>query len=288
MPPRRRKGAPQEPEADAGDDSKTTSCGPCVLLSLFVGALLCTTCGYALTQMHTEWSPHHEASSATAAVEEAQRCPPANDRYHAHCIEGRKHVILSIDWSCLGVRRGESARLAFMSFTPIAGGSSGEEAPLRGISEVPTWLSDVNADALHGEACVSAIRHDRKCDECRPTRPSGNEGDAEFRRARERILVARLSGAAGPQAQQPDHSEINSHTLTQMRSAAKLWKENHINDVYAKLKEKKNATGAAAAEDHVAHTFDVGAENVVHEVLPVPRKAVEEQSEGYQPPTAED
>ena len=29
-----------------------------------------------------------------------QRCPPEDDRFHDHCMEGRKHYLLSLDWSC--------------------------------------------------------------------------------------------------------------------------------------------------------------------------------------------
>ena len=29
-----------------------------------------------------------------------QRCPPEDDRFHDHCMEGRKHYLLNLDWDC--------------------------------------------------------------------------------------------------------------------------------------------------------------------------------------------
>lgn len=114
-----------------------------------------------------------------------QRCPPEKDRFHEHCKEGRKvpsapafflpqilamltrccvppqHYVLSLDWSCLGVRRAEVMRAALS--LPDDG------KPMTGIGLVPSWLTEENAAALRSSPCMKDVELDLACWHCKPT-----------------------------------------------------------------------------------------------------------------------
>jgi hypothetical protein len=87
-----------------------------------------------------------------------QRCPPEGDRFHDHCVEGRKHYVLKLDWTCLGERRAEVMRMA------LSLPSDGK--PLVGVGEVPSWLTDENADVLRHSPCINGVRSDMVRDPC--------------------------------------------------------------------------------------------------------------------------
>ena len=98
-----------------------------------------------------------------------QRCPPETDRFYDHCMEGRKHYLLSLDWSCLGARRTEAMRMALSM--------PNDGKPLKGIGEVPSWLTDENAEALRGAPCMRNVLEDKACRYCKPT-PKPQKADA--------------------------------------------------------------------------------------------------------------
>ena len=99
-----------------------------------------------------------------------QRCPPEGDRFHDHCVEGRTHYVLKLDWDCLGPRRAEVMRMALSLETG--------NKPLTGVGDVPSWLTDDNAAALRGAPCVQGIEADKACWYCKPTpKPSSETND---------------------------------------------------------------------------------------------------------------
>jgi hypothetical protein len=100
-----------------------------------------------------------------------QRCPPEDDRFHDHCKEGRKHYVLSLDWTCLGSRRAEAMRMA------LSLPSDGK--PLKGVGEIPSWLTDENAEALRNAPCMKAMALDMACRYCTPSkRPTRDSNEA--------------------------------------------------------------------------------------------------------------
>ena len=113
-------------------------------------------------------------SAATAAVmlrwfPREQRCPPAEDRFHDHCKEGRKHFMISIDWACLGPERSNVMRQALGLEDQAQDG------------RVPSWLTPVHADVVRGSPCVQDVRADLGCWHCKPTSktPLQQAADAE-------------------------------------------------------------------------------------------------------------
>lgn len=96
-----------------------------------------------------------------------QRCPPEGDRFFDHCKEGRKHHVLSLDWSCLGPRRAEAMRMAL--------GLPNDGQPLTGVGTVPSWLTDDNAAVLAKAPCIQGIYPDLACRHCKPTKKMSDE-----------------------------------------------------------------------------------------------------------------
>lgn len=148
--------------------------------------------------MHVRAAALHEARLALRLTR-LQRCPPATDRFHDHCVEGRTHQVLTVDWDCLGPRNAEAMRLALDIET--ADGSRF----LRGMGEVPSWLTAANVAALATLPCIKAMRPDLACWHCKP-RPKGARISAELRaeaelaeKARTALAekAARAAGAAG-------------------------------------------------------------------------------------------
>lgn len=100
-----------------------------------------------------------------------QRCPPEDDRFHDHCKEGRKHYVLSLDWTCLGARRAEAMRMA------LSLPSDGK--PLKGVGEIPSWLTEENAEALRNAPCMKGMALDMACRYCKPSkRPTRESNEA--------------------------------------------------------------------------------------------------------------
>ena len=85
-----------------------------------------------------------------------QVCPPADDYFHQHCIEGREHYRLEIDWECLGPANAKHLRGAL--------GVDGDGAP----PYVTRWLPQKDARFLDQFRCTST-RLDRACYYCVPT-----------------------------------------------------------------------------------------------------------------------
>jgi len=129
-----------------------------------------------------------------------QRCPPEGDRFYDHCMEGRTHYLLKLDWDCkrlnacllhvpqshslsvcvdgqpfagLGPRRAEAMRMALSLDT-------GEKAMI-GVGEIPSWLTDANAQALRGAPCMVDIVEDKGCWFCKPTAKPSDESNAGLR-----------------------------------------------------------------------------------------------------------
>ena len=120
-----------------------------------------------------------------------QRCPPESDRFHDHCKEGRKHYVLKLDWDCLGSRRAEAMRMA------LALPNDGK--PLRGVGEVPSWLTDANAKILADPKapCMKGVVVDKACRYCKPTpKPKQPSSDATTAAA----AGAEAAGSAGEPA----------------------------------------------------------------------------------------
>ena len=87
-----------------------------------------------------------------------QRCPPAGDRFHEHCKEGRQHYLISIDWACLGQERSAVMRQAL-----------GLEGDAANQGRVPSWLSAAHAEVVRKSPCVQDVRVDLGCWHCAPT-----------------------------------------------------------------------------------------------------------------------
>ena len=122
-------------------------CSPCLLIAVGISVLL--ICTSVAVIIYRERFPTE------------QRCPPETDRFYDHCKEGRKHYLLSLDWTCLGSRRAEAMRMA------LSLPSDGKA--LKGVGEVPSWLTDDNAEALRGAPCVRDVTMDKACRYCKPT-----------------------------------------------------------------------------------------------------------------------
>jgi hypothetical protein len=76
-------------------------------------------------------------------------------------MEGRKHYQLSLDWDCLGERRAEAMRMALS--LPKDG------KPLKGVGQVPSWLTNENAETLRKAPCMRGVVTDLRCRHCKPT-----------------------------------------------------------------------------------------------------------------------
>lgn len=101
-----------------------------------------------------------------------QRCPPPDDRFHEHCVEGRKHYQIEIDWSCLGEKRTKVMRMAL--------GMADEDSE-RGVGMVPTWLTEENAEIVRVSPCIRRLRLDTACRYCVPTPRPANVTNADAR-----------------------------------------------------------------------------------------------------------
>ena len=124
--------------------------------SIFISVVLLALSGVAGVLIYRERYPAK------------QRCPPEDDRFHDHCKEGRTHYVLSLDWDCLGARRAEAMRMALSI--------ENDGKPLKGVGEVPSWLTDENAVALKSAPCMRGIATDKACRYCKPTpRPKKDE-----------------------------------------------------------------------------------------------------------------
>eukprot|EP00967_Tisochrysis_lutea_P111685 scaffold175855_cov44-Tisochrysis_lutea.AAC.1 len=98
-----------------------------------------------------------------------QRCPPQEDRFYDHCMEGRKHYQIEIDWTCLGRKRTQIMRMA-LGLTEEADASSG-------LGKVPAWLTEENAQTVSTSPCINRLRLDTACRYCVPTpRPTNSTG----------------------------------------------------------------------------------------------------------------
>jgi hypothetical protein len=111
-----------------------------------------------------------------------QRCPPEGDRFFDHCQEGRTHYRLKLDWDCLGPRKSEIMRAALSLDT--------EGKPLIGVGDLPSWLTDKNAEALRGAPCIRAVEEDKACWYCKPTPKASGESNAALKAAAEKVLKA--------------------------------------------------------------------------------------------------
>ena len=129
-----------------------------------------------------------------------QRCPPEDDRFHDHCQEGRKHYVLSLDWTCLGTRRAEAMRAALS--LPHDG------KPLLGVGDVPSWLTDANAEALATAPCIQAVEPDLRCSHCKPTPKMSDEE------------MARSFAQTAPSRRQRSGSEPVAEQQQQQQAAA--------------------------------------------------------------------
>ena len=109
-----------------------------------------------------------------------QRCPPEGDRFFDHCQEGRTHYRLKLDWDCLGPRKSEIMRAALSLDT--------EGKPLIGVGDLPSWLTDKNAEALRGAPCIRAVEEDKACWYCKPTPRASSESNAALKAVAEKVL----------------------------------------------------------------------------------------------------
>lgn len=121
-----------------------------------------------------------------------QRCPAKDDRFYDHCMEGRKHYMIRIDWSCLGPRRSVAMRQAFD--LPSDGGTA------KGIGEVPSWLTASNAEAVRNAPCINALVEDTGCWYCKPT-PKKSDVDEQIAQAK--AAQARAARADEEAREQP-------------------------------------------------------------------------------------
>jgi hypothetical protein len=99
-----------------------------------------------------------------------QRCPPPEDRFHDHCMEGRKHYMISIDWDCIGKQNARYMKL--MLGLP-------EDTRTRGVGTVPSWLTEENADAIRKLECARGLVVDLACNHCKNTPRLGKKQDGE-------------------------------------------------------------------------------------------------------------
>lgn len=106
-----------------------------------------------------------------------QRCPPEGDRFYEHCKEGRTHYQLEMDWDCLGPRRAEALREALSQGKQL----EDEGKPLVGIGYIPSWLTDEDAAALRGAACMNNVKADKACWYCKPSPKPTEASNAELR-----------------------------------------------------------------------------------------------------------
>jgi hypothetical protein len=84
-------------------------------------------------------------------------------------MEGRKHYLIEIDWTCLGEKRTKVMRMAL-------GMAAGGDAA-RGVGRVPTWLTEENAEIVRAWPCIRRLRLDTTCRYCVPTpRPANAMG----------------------------------------------------------------------------------------------------------------
>jgi hypothetical protein len=116
----------------------------------------------------------------------AQRCPAEGDRFRDHCVEGRNHYQLTMDWECFGPRRADAMRIALDIELPLG------QKFLHGKGEVSTWLTAENAVTVKSSPCISGAELDLSCQHCKPT-PKRRDADklrAEAAAAEEAAGVA--------------------------------------------------------------------------------------------------
>lgn len=71
--------------------------------------------------------------------------------------------------------------------------------PLKGVGEVPSWLTDENAKALESAPCMKGMLLDKACRFCKPApKPTRETNDALAAKAAE--MEAKTEGAAKTQA----------------------------------------------------------------------------------------
>ena len=94
-----------------------------------------------------------------------QRCPPPTDRFNDHCMEGRKHFVIEIDWDCIGPQNAAHMRQAL---------SLPEKTRMRGVGRVPSWLTDESAAGVRALTktkvgpCIRDFVLDLACNYCVP------------------------------------------------------------------------------------------------------------------------
>ncbi len=121
-----------------------------------------------------------------------QRCPPEDDRFFDHCQEGRTHYLLKLDWDCLGPRKAEVMRVALSLET--------EGKPLIGVGELPSWLTDENANALRGAPCIRGVDEDKACWYCKPTKKPTGESNAALKAAADKLKAAAAADVSAEEA----------------------------------------------------------------------------------------
>jgi hypothetical protein len=69
-----------------------------------------------------------------------------------------------------------------------------EGKPLIGVGDLPSWLTDKNAEALRGAPCIRAVEEDKACWYCKPTPKASGESNAALKAAAEKVHQGRLEG----------------------------------------------------------------------------------------------
>jgi hypothetical protein len=63
-----------------------------------------------------------------------------------------------------------------------------EGKPLIGVGDLPSWLTDKNAEALRGAPCIRAVEEDKACWYCKPTPRASSESNAALKAVAEKVL----------------------------------------------------------------------------------------------------
>ena len=170
-PPRK----PKKPRAPSGGRFN------CLLLSALIVALG-SACAGALR--YWPWQSAvlvHRAKLALGATS-MQLCPAAGDRFYDHCAEGRQHYLIRIDWGCLGDRRAAAMQMAFSM--------ENDGKPLRGVGNVPAWLTEDNAKAVSVGPCMRGIDLDLACQHCVPQPKAAEAAEEAGEKATARATAA--------------------------------------------------------------------------------------------------
>ena len=119
------------------------------------------------------WREHMLNDYLPAQYHRQQVCPPPEDRFHDHCMEGRTHFAIEVDTDCLD-QAGAGKSAALRGVFGVSEDASGVFTALR-------WLAESDAAFLGKAPCVKSLKADRNCRLCvftpRPEEPNATAAD---------------------------------------------------------------------------------------------------------------